>query len=305
MRRSDAETDVGGAPLWCAAGSSGCRACGIERDLSTAPPGRRQDAAARADPCGEDDPGVPRAPRLRLHGRAGRRGRHARRRRAAALPRGRTLGRRPGAGARAAARAAVDGPARRRDGGHRPPDAHPAGRRYGAGAAPARPVHVRQRRHRRSGAPAGRRQGRRPGHRLRPRHHAPRLRGPAWRAAREPAEGAPEHRRRVARHGRLLDHRGRPQQHRHVGPLPDGAARHVGRRRRRHPDVRDPARPAPRRPAPLPGGQHVVRRRGLHAARAAGVLPRLRQRPDHRRRSGQRERPGRTRTSTRRSSRTS
>ena len=84
-----------------------------------------------------------------------------------------------------------------------------------------------------------------------------------------PQKVRPTRRRRVARHGRLLDHRGRPQQHRHGGPLPDGAARHVGRRRRRHPDVGDDQRPAPRRAAPLPRGQHVVRRRGLHAARAA------------------------------------
>ncbi len=112
------------------------------------------------------------------------------------------------------------------------------------------------------------------------------------RAAGEPAEGAADRRRRVARHRGLLDHRGRPQQHRHVGPLPDGAPRHVGRRRRRHPHLRDDPRPAPRRPAPLPRRQHVVRRRGLHAAGAAGVVSRLRQRPDHRRRRGQREPAG-------------
>ena len=45
-------------------------------------------------------------------------------------------------------------------------------------------------------------------------------------------------------------------------------------------------------PAPLPRRQHVVRRRGLHAARAARVVPRLRQRPAHRRRRGQREPAG-------------
>ena len=228
----------------------------------------------------------------------------ARRRRAAALPRGRPLGHRPGAGARAAARAAGDRRAGGRDGRHRPPDAHPAGRRYGP--EPLLPVQY--------------------------------MFDSVGTAGLEPPPGGDKDGVLVIDSGLDITHpdfAGRPgvllENPQKVRPNVDGewhgtavsstiaAARNnigmsglyptvgsaCGRRRRRHPDVRDPARPAPRRPAPLPGGQHVVRRRGLHAARAAGVLPRLRERPDHRRRRRQRERPGRTPTSTRPSSRTS